>query len=74
MILKVLTCDCIISYLKDIGLEFDVFTTFGACQCNEDHRIFATVCNSHPLNVTGFARNYFASVICRCVYEDKDKI
>ena len=26
------------------------------------------------MNLTGFARNYFASVVCSCVYEEKDKI
>ena len=74
MQLKVLTCDCILSYLNDTKIEFEVHRTFGACECNLEHKIVAITCHFHPLNVNGFARNYFASANCSCVNEQIDRV
>ena len=67
MLLKILTCDCIINSLSENGIEFDIFRTFDTCECNSEHKIVVTTCKIHKLNVNGFVRNYFQSVICSCV-------
>ena len=47
---------------------------FDDCGCETEHRIVATVCSIHKLNLIGFARNYFASVTCSCRNLDRNEI
>ena len=64
MKLKVLTCDCFLPQMNDTDVEFEVQNRFDACECGHlPHRIAVTKCGFHDLNVNGFFRHYFASVI-----------
>ena len=42
--------------------------------CNVEHKVLATRCKSCRYNLVGFARNYFASVVCYCYQTDKNLI
>ena len=71
---KVLTCDCFIARMGQTHVEFEVQNRFGVCECYYlPHRVVATKCNFHHLNVNGFFRNYFASMSCGCQYQERDK-
>ena len=76
MMLKVLTCDCLINHLADIdSIELEVPNRFEDCDhFSSPHEVVATKCGFCRLNFSrGFFRNYFPSVKCSCAKQDKDK-
>ena len=42
MLLKVLTCDCFLSYLNDTKIEFEVQNRSGACEHNVPNIVVVT--------------------------------
>ena len=72
--LMILTCKCRINELREKETPYECYLTFGECQCEVEHTITATICPIHYLNVTGFARSFFASVKCNCLKMERNEI
>ena len=43
------------------------------CAHGERHGVFATSCQNCQYNMSGFSRNYFASVVCSCAKAAKNR-
>ena len=42
------------------------------CDCQDEHKYFATVCTDCCHNANSFARNYFTSTNCYCLADNKN--
>ena len=57
------------------NINFSHSRSFDDCSYRyADHEIYVIRCKYCPYNVSGFARNFLASVQCSCVEADKDEV
>lgn len=57
-------CNCRRAQLDELNVDYKYAFPFDNCLWNTEHKLFAIKCTKCCFNVVGFARNYFASVIC----------
>ena len=69
---KILVCTCNRIRLDQLNINHTYSYAFDDCNCSEDHEIFAIKCENCLYNLTGFGRNYFASISCTCVRWNKN--
>ena len=60
-------CSCNRYRLDQLNINYTYSYQFDDCNCSEDHEIFAIKCENCLYNLTGFWRNYFASICCTWV-------
>ena len=70
-IIKTLTCHCKRNHLDQLNVNYTYTYSFDDCLCSGEHKVLATKCNECQDNLVGFARNYFASVVCYCYRTDR---
>ena len=70
MFVKLITCYCHLTTIKEVDENFHYNATFGCCN-DKEVKHFASVCKSCPYNSYMFQRNYFASINCGCEKIDK---
>ena len=58
--------------LDQLNINYTYSYAFGHCNCSEDHEIFPIKYENCLYNLTGFGRNYFASICCTCVRWNKN--
>lgn len=66
-------CNCNREVLDQLKVDYKYFFSFD-CICNTKHKLFVIRSKLCLYNVVGFARNYFASVVCSCRSTGKDLI
>ena len=66
---KILMCSCNRYRLDQQNINYTYSYHFDDSNCSEDHEIFPI---KHENNLTGFGRNYFASICCICVHLDEN--
>ena len=71
---KILMFNCKRPRLDQLNVDYKYAFSFNDCLCNIEHKLFAVKCTNCRYNVVGFARNYFASVICSCYQTDENLI
>ena len=71
---KILMCNCKRARLDQLNVDSKYAFSSDDCLCNTKHKLFAVKSTNCLFNVVGFARNYFATVICSCYQTDKTLI
>ena len=75
MIYKTLTFIHHKQWFERKNINFSHSRSFDDCSYRyADHEIYVIRCKYCPYNVSGFARNFLASVQCSCVEADKDEV
>ena len=72
--IKILTCNCKRNLLEQLNINCKYAFSFYDCLCNVEDIVFATRCKDCRSNLVGFARNFFASVICYYYQTDKNLV
>ena len=70
--IKILTCHCKRNHLNQLNINYTYVYSFDDCCCCDEHKVFAGKCNEHWYNLVGFARKFFASVLCYCYRTDRN--
>ena len=67
-------CSCERDCLDNLNVDYKYAFSFDDFLCNTEHKVFTIRCKICRYNVSGFARNYFASAVCSCYQTDKNLI
>ena len=65
-------CSCNKYRLDQLNIYYTYSYQFDDCKCSEDLEIFAIMCENCLYNLSGFERNYFASICCTCLRWNKN--
>ena len=71
---KIAMFSCERDRLDQLNVDYKYVFSFDDCLCNTKCEVFTIRCKICRYNVVGFARNYFASVVCSCYQTDKNLI
>ena len=71
---KFLRCNCKRNHLDQLNIDYKYTFSFRDCICNVQDKVLATRCKACRYNLVGFARNYFASIVCYCYQTDKNLV
>ena len=63
---KIAMCNCKRDRLNQLNVDYKYTFSFNDCLSNTKHKVFAFRCKICRYNITGFTRNYFASVVRSC--------
>ena len=69
--LKILMCN----YKRNhLNIDYEYAFSFDDCIYDAEHKILAARCEACHYNLVGFARKYFAFIICYCYQTDKNLV